>query len=246
MELMMNTRFTVAALMALTLACPALAQDKKDAKPKEAPKPAMPAPAGAGDMGEMMKMYEELAKPGAFHAWLAKFEGEWETSLQIIGADGVAMPAEKGTMSYEMEIGGRYLEMEYLAKFMGKDFEGGGTLAYNNVDKRFESVWWDSMSTGIMMMTGQADADGKVLTMSGEATEADGSKSKMKEVMTIISQKEHRSDFYRVTPDGKEMKTMVIAYKQLADKPAEKVEKGDKGDKGREGPKDQPAKGKGG
>lgn len=241
----MNTRFTVAALLALALVCPALAQDKKDAKPKEAPKPAMPAPAGAGDMGDMMKMYEDLAKPGPFHAWLAKFEGEWESSLQMIGPDGVAMPAEKGTMSYEMEMGGRYLEMDYEAKFMGKDFEGDGTLAYNNIDKRFESVWHDTMSTGIMMMIGQADKDGKVLTMSGEATEPDGSKSMMKEVMTIVSEKEHRSDFYRVMPDGTEMKTMVINYKRLADKPAEKDEKGDKGGKGHEGHKDQPAKGKG-
>lgn len=224
----MDRRMTAAVACALALACPSLGQEKKAEPPKkpempktvqDAGKAAKDAMKGAqdaakGQMDDMMKAYMDAAKPGAFHEWMKRFEGEWKTSHTLYDEKGAAMgPATPGEMTYEMQFGGRYVEMEYESSFMGQPFMGAGTLAYNNIDKRFESTWYDSMSTGITMMTGQADKEGKVLTMTGEASEPDGTKYQMKEVMTLVSADEHRSDFFRVI-DGKDVKVMDIVYKR--------------------------------
>jgi hypothetical protein len=85
-------------------------------------------------------------------------------------------------------------------------------MGYNNAEKRFECTWADSMSTGILFLTGASSGDGKVFTLTGDATNPmTGKKATWKEVLTFTSKDAWHDDFFMVD-GGKETKVMEIAY----------------------------------
>ncbi len=208
----------IALMVGTSLMCaaPLSAQDKKADKPKEMPKATQPAAGGeakgAPSMEEMMKQYEAAAKPGPMHAWLAKGAGHWKATVKMADpATGKMGEASAGEMKSEMVFEGRYLAFDFKSTMMGQPYQGHGTTAYNNVEKRFETVWFDTMTTGIMMMTGQVDKDGKVLTVSGECREPGGQTKKMKQVSTWTGENSMKDEFFDVV-DGKDVKSMEIEY----------------------------------
>lgn len=128
----------------------------------------------------------DAAKPGAFHAWLANLEGEWAVE------DKTVTPGEEhtdpGTWTSKMSLGGRFLMSDYDGRSRGKFYKGHSVWGYNNADKRFEYVWVDTQGTGMLILTGTADAAGKVVTLTGSMTDPTGGKKvNAKAVVTILS-----------------------------------------------------------
>ncbi|MFN0011675.1 MAG: DUF1579 domain-containing protein [Phycisphaerales bacterium] len=228
----MNRLLALMVGTSLMCSAPLLAQDKKAEKGKEMPKAAAPAAdgkKGEPSMDEMMKQYEAVGKPGPQHAWLAKSAGVWKTSMKMWEPDGKEVDAGPGEVKCKMTMDGRFLAMSFKSNFMGQEFQGGGMMGYNNIDKRFESVWHDTMGTGLMMMTGQTSPDGKTLTMSGQCTEPDGTKCEMKQVSKWASDTSYTETFYK-TIGGKEMKQMEIVYTKTGDAPGKDEKKAEKKD----------------
>ena len=205
---------------------PAAAQP---AKPADKPSDKKPEPAASGgqDYKAMEEAWENAGKPGPMHEHLKAFEGEWETEVKSM-MPGAPDKPDKGTMKMKMEMGGRFISMDYDGRRQGKFLRGHGYMGYNNVEKRYESVWMDSMGSGIDMNTGQADAAGKVFTLTGEMTDpSNGKKMKTREVTTVVSKDTIKMEFFG-TVDGKEMKMEEITFTRAgkadkaADKPADK------------------------
>jgi hypothetical protein len=191
----MKIRLTAAALCLLAL--PVLAQDKS----KE-PAPAM----GAAEMEAMMK----AMSPGEPHKHLARMAGDWTYSSKM-WMDPSAPPAESsGTMHGEMLLGGRYLQQTWKGNFMGMEFEGRATYAYDNVGKEYVSTWIDNMgSCGIMYSTGTCDGAAKSCKHSGDFWDPMTSKkSTMKSVTTWTDDNTFRQEMYGNDPSGKEFKMM--------------------------------------
>jgi hypothetical protein len=95
---------------------------------------------------------------------------------------------------------------------MGMPFEGHGTMAYDNVQKKYLSTWMDNESTGIMMGSGQCSNNGTEWNMT--AAMADPSSGKMvttRSVMKLGDADHMTVDTFGPGPDGKEMKMMSIA-----------------------------------
>ncbi len=244
----MKKLFSIVAMCAL--ACPvamSFADDKGKApaapapkqgeKPAKTEKPAMPGMPTEAEQKAMAQKMEEAGKPGPMHEWMKQFEGEWTTTSKEMGMDG-QWSESKGTCENKLVLGGRFMEVDFKGRHQGKFFYGRGAMGYNNVEKQFESVWYDSMSSAIMVMKGNPDKDGKVLTLKGKFSDAtDGQPKDFREVMTIESKDKHRQEFYlgMPGPDGKvmEMKIMEITYTKgkAADAKEEKGEKTDKGEK---------------
>lgn len=226
----MNRLLALMVGTSLMCSAPLLAQGTKAEKPKDTPKAAAPAADGKkaeASMEETMKAYEAVGKPGPQHAWIARSAGHWKTSMKMWNPDGSAMDGGAGDMKCKMTMGGRFLAMDFKSNFMGQEFQGAGMMGYNNIDKRFECTWYDTMTTGIMMMTGQASPDGKVLTMTGPCTEPDGTKCEMKQVSTWASDTSYTEVFSKII-GGKEVKQMEITYTKSADQPMKDEKKSDK------------------
>lgn len=202
----MKLRCTVAttALCLLVLAVPALA-DSHTEKPAAAP----------GGMSEAdMKAMESAGKPGPEHEGLAKFAGDWTFVNRAWMAPGTPPMESTGTMHGEATWGGRYLVEDWKGDMMGQPFEGRGVNAYNNVAKRYENTWVDSMGTGIWFSTGTCDAAG-VCSYSGDGWDpVSGQKMNMRSVISWVDAATFKMQMYGPGPDGKEFQMMEIVAKK--------------------------------
>ncbi len=182
-----------------------------------APVPAQePAKAMEEDEAAMMAAYMAAATPGAEHGWLASMTGKYTVTIKM-WADPSAEP-QLSTASGErkMMLGGRYLVEKYDGQMMDQPFESMGITAYDNVEQQYVAAWMNTHGTGIFTMTGNFDADGKVLTMWGESMDPYTKKSrKMKSIMTIVSDTEEVSEMYMMRDDGSEWKMMEFTVTKM-------------------------------
>ena len=167
---------------------------------------------------EMMKKMHEAATPGEPHKVLAQMEGKWSYNSKMWDSADAKPQESKGESTFKMLLGGRYLHQEVKGKAMGMDFQGVGITAYDNVKKKYDSIWMDSMGTGIMKGTGDYDPASKTLTDKGEYS------CPMKESKTA----EYRSEWKLIDKnnsvfsmygkgmmdDAKEFKMMELTYKR--------------------------------
>lgn len=214
----MKRFLSIAMLAGLVLSPAALAQNAPKAQPekpappvtaKPAPQPEKPA---MPDQKAMEEAWEKAGQPGANHKLLSQFEGEWQAEAKEFMPGGGTPESTKGGLRCKMMFGGRYLHMEFEGKMHEKAYHGAGLMGYNNTDKKFETTWADSMNTALSVMSGTADAAGKVITLTGQCTDpTTNQKIAQREVWTITDKDHFRMDFY-MTMGGQEMKAMEISY----------------------------------
>lgn len=153
---------TILATLVLIVSTTAFSADKATDKAAAGP--------DAKAMAEMMKAFEKYGTPGKEHKMLGDMAGEWTyTSKMWMQADG--QPEESsGTASMKMILGGRWLQHESKGTAMGKPFEGMGYTGYDNIKKKYVTIWMDSMSTGLVSGEGTYDAKNKVYHDKGSFT----------------------------------------------------------------------------
>lgn len=194
-------------------------QDGKPAAPaKSEPAKAEPAkPAADPAADPMHEAWIKAATPGEEHKLLARFVGTWDAKMSMWMMPGAEPSKVVGTSVNTMVMGGRWLKMEWKASSpeMG-EWEGLGYSGYDNITKKWTSTWMDSMSTGIMVSTGEYDAAKKTWTHMGEFKEPTGATIKLRQVLIWVNDNEHTFDMYMSMPgpDGKpmEFKSASIAY----------------------------------
>ena len=123
----------------------------------------------------------------------------------------------KGRDTSEMIFDGRYLKSDFSCDIMGMPYKGTGLTGYDNTKKKFVGVWADSMSTGMMVAEGEADAGGKVITFGGEypCPMEGGAIRKFRQVWTITDADHHEFEMFGAGPDGKEFRGMHIKYTRV-------------------------------
>lgn len=168
------------------------------------------------------EMMMQSMMPNENHKLLQQFVGEWDVKTKMWMAPGAPPEESTGTNVCKSEFEGRFVTGNFKGTVMGMPFEGRYVLGYNNNSKQNESVWFDSMSTGIWYSTGSASSDGKVFTMTGTYVEPDGSKKATREVTTIKSPDMYVSEFFEKTGDAPENKMMELTYTRKGSAPAVK------------------------
>jgi hypothetical protein len=155
--------FLVAALGAGT----AIAQEKKPAEPAKAPA-AQGAPAPAMDpkmSPEMQKNMEasiRASTPGPEHEKLKAMVGTFDTKFAM-WTDPKAPPMEStGTTTNKMIFGDRFLMQEFTGNFMGQPLNALTITGYDNLRKKYTSMWIDSQMTSMLTGDGTAGKDGTI------------------------------------------------------------------------------------
>ena len=164
----------------------------------------------AMDEEAMMKMMIELGTPGEHHKNLAKMAGDFDVAAKMwmSGPDPIE---SKASSSSEMTLGGRYLTMNYKGSFQDMPFDGRGVMAYDNATETYLSVWYDNMSTGIMVSRGKLADDGKTLTMTGHWDGPGGMKQEMRHVYVFGDDGSYALTGYH-SQGGEEMKAMELTF----------------------------------
>lgn len=92
---------------------------------------------------------------------------------------------------------------------------GQSISGYDNAKKTYISTWIDNMGSGIIKMTGNYDASGKVLTLKGTQTDPmTGGDSDVREEIKWIDDNSYTMTMYGTGMDGKEMKFMEGTFKR--------------------------------
>lgn len=203
----------LAALVASAAVLLPCAAQNQDAAKKDQPPP---------NEAEMMAMMMELAKPGENHKLLARGVGTWTFKVKFwMNPDPNAPPTESsGTSVVKEALGGRFFISEHAGKMQmpgpdGKptdvDFKGMSIEGYDNVKKKFISMWMDNMGTGIMNAEGTYDPNKKAFTYHAEYEAIPGMKNKIREVITIVDNDHHTFEYFE-NRGGQEVRTMEIKY----------------------------------
>jgi hypothetical protein len=126
------------------------------------------APAMSAEEMAMMKAMEAAATPGEPHKQLADSVGEFQAQMQMWPAPGAPPMNTSMQVKRKMDLGGRVLVEHWKGEVMGAAFEGRGRTGYDNVTKRYWSTWTDNMSTGLLVMYGQWNADNETFEFTGK------------------------------------------------------------------------------
>jgi hypothetical protein len=159
---------------------------------------------------------QEMPKPGPQHQKLAAQAGTWEAAIEMMGPDGKMQPS-KGASVQTMGPGGFWLLDDFVADLGGQPFHGKGATGFDPLKGKYVGTWIDSMSPSLLVLEGDFDASGKVLTMTGTAPGFDGKPAKYRMVTTFVDAKTMRFEMFVAGEDGKEMKMLSIAYTRRAD-----------------------------
>jgi hypothetical protein len=175
--------------------------------------PQQPSPE---QMQEMMKQYMEMIAPGPEHQAMAKHVGTWNMNMKMWQAPGAPPMETTGTNKVRMDMDGRYMIEESEANMMGMPYKGYNIVAYDKFRKEYQMLYYDNMGTGMYTAKGQADATGKVITMTGTMDDvmADKKDMPMRYVTTIVDDNHHTFEMFGPGPDGKEFKMMEITYER--------------------------------
>ncbi len=176
----------------------ALAKDKKPGKQM--------------DPQAMMELYKNLATPGEPHKQFASLAGSWTTTTKSWMDPGKPPMESTGSGEMKMLLDGRFLYQEFTGEMMGQPFSGVGIDAYDNLRKRYVTVWLDTMSTGVFTMEGTASADGKTITLKGQHGEPGGGHMTHRAIWKLVDANTQIFEMHGTHGHGKEMKMLEITY----------------------------------
>jgi Protein of unknown function (DUF1579) len=165
------------------------------------------------EMEEIMKKAEAAPTPGPAHQVLEPLVGEWDAEVKTWMDPDAPPTISKGTAKSTWALKGRFVQQEFSGEFMGQPFHGIGFTGYDNVRQKYRSVWIDDMSTTIVTSEGDAEGDGKVITLGGDyACAMTGEKHKpTSQIYRILSRDKHVFEMHDPAR-GANSKVMEITY----------------------------------
>lgn len=162
------------------------------------------------DSAAQQKAWEEYMTPGETHKMMATDVGTWKCEAKMWMDPSAPPEVSQMTAEVKMKYGGRFQESTYKGMVMGMPFEGTATMAYDNAAKKIVSTWYDNMSTGIMVLTGDYNPSTKTVEIAGESMDPMTRKmKKTRETFTIVDQDTRKMEMFD-NHSGKEVKTMEI------------------------------------
>jgi len=161
----------------------------------------------------MMEAWQRAATPGEGHKKLDALVGTFDAKVRSTVDPSRSPEDSVGTSTNSWVLGGRYVEQEFDGEFMGEPYRGIGYTGYDNVQKKFVSVWMDTAGTGMMLLTSAADKTGKTISGSARIWDPLTEKPLPVESKIIITDNDHHSfELWAKAPNGKMIKLIDIQY----------------------------------
>jgi len=174
------------------------------------PSAAAEGPAEPPDPAAFAKMMEEFTRLAPEHEEFKELAGDWEIAAEYYWDDPNEMKRSKATATFEVILGGRFVQQTFRGEMDGVPYEGRGIGGYDKMKKKYVGIWIDSMHTGMMTMEGQKDEEGN--TVDHGESESPMGKMKVKMVTTPVKDGKFVFTMYIILPDGSEQKGMVLNY----------------------------------
>lgn len=164
------------------------------------------------DMEKMMEMYQKMSIPGEPHKLFANLAGSWTTHTKEWMEPGKPPMESTGTAELKMLLGGRFLHQDFRGQMMGQPFSGIGIDGYDNIRKKYFTLWMDIMATGFFLMEGTASPDGRTITLTGQHEAPGGMHMSHRAVWNLVDANNQTFVMYGTHPGDQEHKMFEITY----------------------------------
>lgn len=166
------------------------------------------------------KALPQAPKPAAVsdeHKLLAEFVGKWKTTVHVMPTEANAVAKDtQGTAEGKLLMGGRFVQLSHTGVLNGQPFEGTMICGFDNVIRKYTSVWFDTTSPAIISYIGSFVAPKKQLVMTTHYSEQGTRRLTIARVeMTLPDADTIVFDEYvSHQSGGPEAHTMTITYKR--------------------------------
>jgi len=160
-----------------------------------------------------MAQWKEYATPGENHRVLDRMVGNWKHKVQYwMSQDGPTEQSE-GTSVISWILGGKFLQHMVQGKSMGEAFEGMGLIGYDNIRKEYNTIWLDSMGTGMMKGSGSFNQESLEFSESGDFSCPLVNNTRPYRATTkLIDEDNFTYETYMTDEQGNEFRSMLITY----------------------------------
>jgi len=162
---------------------------------------------------DQQKAMEAYMKAGAVtenHAYLKRFAGSWTAKTTMWTVPGQPPTAGGGSFEGRLIMGGRFVALDFRGTMMGMPFEGFQLTGYDNMQKKYLTLWVDNTSTSFFMLAGGRDVKTDTLNQTGEWADPMAGTTKVRAVIRFVNADEYVWEQFMVLPDGKEFKSMEM------------------------------------
>jgi len=205
------TKFITVILTLSLLALPAVYASIESEEGSKQLTKEMPKEGGPDEA--MMAQWQAYMTPGENHRNLDKFVGNWNHKVQIWMSKDAKPEESMGISEVKWILGGKFLQHETKGDYNGQPFEGLGIIGFDNIRNEYNSVWLDSMGTGMMQANGQFNAGTLEFTESGEFSCPITNDTKLYRGVTKFADDDNYTyEFFTMDEEGNEYRHMLIAY----------------------------------
>lgn len=171
--------------------------------------------AGAEEQGGLgdMAAWTELGTPGPEHAELGKAVGTWTCEAKSWMAPGAEPFVDRGRATFSMVLGDRILKQEFEGAMAGTPYTGLGFTAFDKATRRYQSIWMDSTSTGIFMMSSTRKLGDEAWEYRGSFYGPGGVEVPTRAIMRKTGDDEQVMEMYHDMGRG-ETKSMELTYRR--------------------------------
>jgi hypothetical protein len=173
-------------------------------------------PPGGAMPEAIMQKWIEFMTPGSAHTQLDQRVGNWKVKLETWTAPDTQPTVSDATAKMEWAMGRRYIVETIKGNYSNLPFEGMGFTGYDNLKKKFVTVWIDNMGTGMMTGSGSYDDAAKTYVFTVLAPDVvTGDYKPGRLVQRMASANELVIEMFDTTPEGKEFVALKAVYARV-------------------------------
>jgi len=151
---------------------------------------------------------------------LDQLVGKWKVVISYFNSKGQETVTSKGEEDISWKLDGHAISRNYTVPRDTGMYRANGWLTYNDVEKKYQGVWLDNVSTtGLSTVTGQWDSANRTFSFVIESMDKNGAIRKLKVLEKILDDETRVVTTYRLDGDGV-VKILEARYQRAAPCPA--------------------------
>jgi len=195
----------------------ALAANKVASRSNEPPPQSEPEKAGNPDAGpdtdSLVDTWVRYAMPGEHHKVLERMAGSWNLAIKYRMNSEAPVVESEGTCRRKWILGKRFLLEEFDGGSLALPFQGLAIYGYDSFEKKYTSVWVDTMNTAITTNFGTCADSCELITFVGQHGDPwTGTKRPSRGITRFVDDDKHILELHEHGADGKEFRILEIVY----------------------------------
>lgn len=110
-------------------------------------------------------------RPDSAQAALDPLAGDWQVTVEIPGRED---PIGRGEARLSWVHAGLFLRWEVTLELDGQDLQLTGYLGHDRTRDRYQALWLSDLASGMTLLEGRGDVQGKGIVLGGVSSEAAG------------------------------------------------------------------------